>query len=86
MSFINEIKNCFKSEELPVEPTYRAVLFGDGAAYFENVRAIVGFSQEEIILSLKRGGLKLTGENLSVKKYCSGDVAVCGKIKVIERI
>ena len=86
MGFIDSIKNCFRAEELPIEPIYRAVLFGDGAAYFENVRAVVGFSEEEIILSLKRGGLKISGEKLYIKKYCSGDVAVCGKIRVIERI
>lgn len=86
MGFIDSIKNCFRAEELPVEPIYRAVLFGDGAAYFENVRSVVGFTAEEIILSLKRGGLKITGEDLYIKKYCSGDVAVCGKIRVIERI
>lgn len=86
MGFIDSIKNCFRAEELPVEPIYRAVLFGDSAAYFENVRSVVGFSEEEIILSLKRGGLRISGEKLYIKKYCSGDVAVCGKIRVIERI
>ena len=86
MSFIDSIKNCFCAGEIPIEPIYRAVVFGDGAVYFENIRAIVSFDSNEIVLSLKKGGLKVLGEELLVKKYCSGDVAVCGKIRAIERI
>ena len=35
MGFIEDIKNCFSLEEFPSKPTYRAVLFGDTAGYFE---------------------------------------------------
>jgi len=86
MSFIENIKNCFCSEELPKEPVYRAVLFGDYAGYFENVTAIAHYDTEEIALSLKKGGIVIKGENLYVKKYCMGDVSVCGKIKSVERV
>lgn len=85
MSLIEQIKNCFCEKELPIEPVYRAVLFGDCAGYFENVKSIVSFSECEIILSLSKGCLKITGEKLYIKKYCLGDVAICGKIKGIER-
>ena len=54
--------------------------------YMENVRCIVSYSPECLIVSLKRGGLKIEGENLYVKKFCGGDVAVCGKIIKMERI
>ena len=86
MSLIEQIRNCFCQKELPIEPVYRAVLFGDCAGYFENVKNIVSFSDCEIILSLSNGGLKIAGEKLYIKKYCLGDVAICGKIKTIERI
>ena len=86
MSFIENIKGCFSCEEIPMEPVYRAVLFGDTAAYFENVRSILHYEVEEIALSLKKGGLVIRGDNLYIKKYCSGDVVVCGKIKSVERV
>ena len=54
MGFIEEIKNCFSSEELPKEPIFRAVMFGDCAVYFENVCSISHYCQEEICLCLKK--------------------------------
>ena len=86
MSFIEDIKNCFTADELPKEPIFRAVLFGDSAAYFENVLTIARYSPEEIALSLKRGGIVVSGANLYVKKYYAGDVVICGKINSIQRI
>lgn len=86
MGFIDDIKKCFSADELPLEPVYRAVMFGDCALYLENVRSIVKYAPEEIAVCLKKGGLKVTGSNLYVKKYCAGDLVICGKIKSVERI
>ena len=86
MGFIEEIKGCFSPDELPKEPVYRAVIFGDGAIYLENVCSILNYTCEEIALCLKKGGLIITGKNLFVKKYCVGDLVICGKIKSIERV
>ena len=85
MSFIDNIKECFCSEEMPKEPIFRAVLFGDTAGYFENVCAIGHYDCGEIMLLLKKGKLTIKGDGLYVKKYCAGDVVVCGRIKSIER-
>lgn len=86
MGFIEDIKNCFSSSELPIEPVFRAVMFGDCALYLENVRSIIKYTTEEISVSLKKGGLNVNGNGLYVKKYCAGDLVVCGNIKSIERI
>lgn len=86
MSFIDCIKGCFNGDELPASPEYRAVLFGDSAVYFEKVKCIISYTQEEVYLLLKKGGIKIKGSELYIKKYCAEDVAVCGKIKVIERV
>ena len=86
MGFIDSIKNCFSQEELPKEPVFRAVLFGDTACYFENVCCIVRYDVEEIVLGLKKGGISIRGQGLYLKKYCAGDVVVCGKIKSVERV
>ena len=86
MSLIDNIKDCFCQIELPIDCSYRAVLFGESAGYFENVKGIVSYEKEQVILSLKNGGIKVGGKDLYIKKYCLGDVVICGKIKSIERI
>lgn len=86
MSFIDDIKGCFCNEEMPVNLPFRAVMFGDNAIYVENVKTIAKYQCDEVVLLLKRGGLSIRGEGLYLKKYCAGDVAVCGKICLIERI
>ena len=86
MSLIENIKNCFNYNEIPNEPNFRAVLFGENAMYLENVRSIAKYDQEQIIVSLKDGGLDISGKGLLIKKYCGGDLVVCGKIKRIEKI
>ena len=84
MSFIDEIKGCFDLNELPMNPRFRAVMFGDCAVYVENVKTIASYHSEEILLCIKGGGLLIRGKNLYVKKFCAGDVAVCGKICSVE--
>ncbi len=86
MSLIDNIKDCFVTCQIPHEPTFRAVLFGESAVYFENVKSMVSYSQNEIILAVKDGGVKIYGNKLYVKKYCGGDLIICGKIKGIERM
>ena len=86
MSFIDSIKNCFTPDEIPKDPIYRAVIFGDGAIYLENVCSIISYASEEISLALKKGGLVIKGRCLYIKKYCAGDVVICGKIMAIERV
>ena len=79
MSFIDEISNFFGEEELFCK--FKATLFSDKCVYFEKVKEIIGFSEEKIDLRLKKGQIMVEGEKLCIKKYCSGDVAITGKIK-----
>ena len=86
MSLIDSIRDCFCQNELPLDCAYRAVLFGESAGYFERVKSIVSYEKEEVVLSLKCGGLRVKGRDLYIKKYCEGDVVICGKILSVERI
>jgi sporulation protein YqfC len=85
MGFIDDIKKCFCENEI-ASPNFRALLIGDGAVYFECVTAIAHYDENEIMLSLKKGGIIIKGEKLYVKKYCIGDASICGKIKSIEMV
>ena len=84
MSFFDEVLKVFDGED--VSSVFRVSWIGDSAAYIEGVKSIKSYSQEKIELNIKNGGLKVLGTGLFLKKYCAGDVAVCGKIKSIERI
>ena len=83
MSFINEVLKVLGGEE--TTPAFRVMLFGDAAAYVEGVKAIKSYSRDKIELFIRKGEITITGEELFVKKFCAGDLAVCGKIISIKR-
>lgn len=64
---------------------FRAMLF-DGALHVEGVKQICKYTAEEIVIRLKKDALTISGSELFVKKYCAGDLVVCGKIKSITLI
>ena len=84
MGFIDNIKQSLGAD-LPIEPIYRAVIFGENCAYFENVKTIVSYDENLIILALKKGGLEVSGEKLYIKRYSGSDLIVCGKILAVVR-
>ena len=84
MGFIDSIINCIGGEEFPKEPVFRAVVFGENAVYLENISGIINYQRQEVLLAVKKGQVRICGEDLYIKKYCLGDVVVCGKIFKIE--
>lgn len=85
MGLIENIKENF-TDAFGVEPLFKAVMFGDKAVYLEGVSDIKSYSLDKVEVKLKTGEVVIKGENLSIEKYCVGDLAVCGKIKSLERI
>lgn len=63
----------------------KIVLVGDSAGYFDSVSSIVYFSETEVCLAVKKGKIVVFGSGLYIKKFCEGDVVLCGKITKIER-
>lgn len=85
MGFIDNIRESL-TEVLGVEPTFRACLFGENALYLENIVGIKHFSNDEILVYLKKGELKIKGSSLYIKKYCEGDLVICGKVLGLEKL
>ena len=88
MSLIDNIKESLGLVGVPSEPFLRVALIGGGegcfcSAYIENVRLIKSYSTDQICVAVKGGQVTLLGEGLCIKKYCQGDLAVCGKIKSV---
>ena len=84
MGFIDNVVAGFGNGSI-VEPPFKVLLLGDCSAYFTGITGIKSFSSDEITVTLKKGTVTVKGSDLFVKKYCAGDLAVCGKIKSIEK-
>jgi sporulation protein YqfC len=50
------------------------------AGYFENVLAIISYTDTEVVLKLKKGSLNVLGSNLFIKSYNKGDICIGGEI------
>ncbi len=57
----------------------------DKGGYFQNIRSLGAFSPQEVVLCLRRGTLRVAGENLCVAKYCESDVFIRGSIFSVAR-
>ncbi len=86
MAFFDSILESLWARNLSGEPSFVAVLYGDNSAYIEKVCSVKSYSACEIVLAVKRGELIISGENMYIKKYCQGDVCICGKIQSIVRV
>lgn len=84
MRLIGEILSLLAVEELSVSAVQYTVVDGRGGV-FQNVRKLVEFSAESIVLAGKKGRLRVTGSNLSLGKCAAGDITVLGDIQKVER-
>ena len=53
-------------------------------ALVQDHRGIVEYSEERIVLALKRGKLNLTGSNLQLKAMNGGELIITGRIQNVE--
>lgn len=83
MGFIEDILKSF-GEDFTYGKGINCTLTAN-AGYFENVSGVVKYTSEEIVLSFKGGLITISGKNLAIKKYCEGDVAVCGQITALKK-
>ena len=61
----------------------RCTLFVGGGGYFEGVKAVGDFSDEKIVLFFSRASAEIEGVDLSIGKYCDGDLRLRGKIRTV---
>lgn len=58
----------------------RCVVIVGGGGYFEGVKTVGDFTPERIVLYFPKETVIVEGENLSIGKYCDGDLRLLGKI------
>ena len=79
MNLIGEVYKVFSSTGFV--PNFKATLLGENSLYLENVKKILGFNSDSIVLLIGKKTFEIKGEELFIKKYYGGDVVICGKIK-----
>jgi len=61
----------------------RCVIVPNGGGYFEGVKWVGDFSSEKILVCFPRLHVEVEGEDLTIKKYCDGDLRISGKIRLV---
>jgi len=83
-NFLDEIA---KLTGLPLEVLgggYRIINFDGKAVYIEGIQNILRFNNEEVNLKLKKGAVKLIGQNLILQNIDVNSIVVTGKIMQVE--
>ena len=62
----------------------RCMLIVGGGGYFEGVKTVGDFTPERIVLYFPNEMVEIEGENLSIGKYCDGDLALDGEIYAVQ--
>ncbi len=63
--------------------TARCIIVPRGGGYFQGVKSVGDFSPERVVLYFPKEGVEVTGDDLTVKKYCDGDLHLAGKIRSV---
>ncbi len=58
----------------------RCIVVPKGGGYFEGVKAVADFSDERVVLCFPKSTVLVEGKNLTVKKYCDGDLQLLGEV------
>ena len=64
-------------------PFARYTIVPAGGGYFEGVKAVGDFSPERIVLYFPRESVEVEGEDLTIGKYCDGDLSILGEIRSV---
>ena len=79
-NFINEISEL---SGLPINEAaggYKYINLGGRSVYVQNYKDVLSFSNEEIVLKLKDGELKIVGEDLNIKDLNLNSITIKGNI------
>ncbi len=66
------------------EGMQRCVIVPLGGGYFEGVKAVGDFAPERIVVCFPKIDVEVLGRNLSIKKYCEGDLQISGEISLVK--
>ena len=62
----------------------RLILSGDSHLLIENHRGILEYSEEKVVLALKRGRISISGSKLKLCAMNSAELLISGRIENVE--
>ena len=78
MAFIEDALHCLGLGKEITPYSHRVTLYGKCGCLVEGIKKILLFTENQVEFSLKAGTLVINGENLKIKKYGEGEVALVG--------
>ena len=81
MRLYEEISKLLDGEAFALS---RCLLIPLGGGYFQGVKAVGDFSDEKIELYFPSVKICVEGRELTIKKYCDGDLILSGKITALK--
>lgn len=70
----------FKKADGELYPSPKCLIVPNGNGYFEGVKQVGEFTPERVDIYFRGVSVRVDGAELSIKKYCDGDLELCGKI------
>lgn len=83
-SFFSDILEKSGLEISSVLDGFRLINFSNRAVYLEGFLKVVTFENTNISFKMKKGILKINGEDLVIKNLNTNTVLVCGNIGLVE--
>lgn len=84
MKIFEEILEHLPLEKELIHSKAKIILYGKKLAYFENVKKILAFSPQELILLTKDGKIAIQGENFVIAQYGDGDLILQGIVQAVQ--
>ena len=85
MALFENLLDCLGVDGEITPYKYRCYIYGTCGGWFEGV-TIVSYTPEEVLFAVRGGNIKVTGKNLTVKKYVEREVALGGEIFGVNRV
>ncbi len=64
----------------------RCIWIAGGGGYFEGVKCVEEFAKEQVVVCFSKTKVLVKGNDISIKKYCDGDLQLDGKIYALEQL
>ena len=61
----------------------RCLMIPNGEGYFEGVKSVDEFTPDRIVIGFLKNRVEIIGKDLSIGKYCEGDLHILGEIVLV---
>lgn len=85
-SLINDFLNDFdfKTKTATNLKAFKYVNFNNEIFYLQNFKDIISFCEDEIVVKLYSGDIKILGKNLKIKEISHKYICIYGKIEILQ--